>query len=67
MHTLHMRERKPASLDTSSPDTWVSESDAAGGIPAAANFAILGWSQDGAQRTEPGGRSEREQVIAAVH
>lgn len=56
------KKQKPAPLDTSSPNTWVSESDTAGEIPAAANvlhhFAILAWSQDGAQRTEPGGRSE---------
>lgn len=71
MHILHTRKRKLARLDTSSPDTWVSESDSAGEIPPAANvlhhFAVLSWSQGCAQRTEPGERSEREQVIAAVH
>lgn len=70
MHILHTRKRKPAPLDTSSPDTWVSESDSSGEIPPAANvlhhFAVLSWSQGHAQRTEPGGRSEREQAIAAV-
>ena len=71
MHILHTRKRKPARLDTSSPETWVSESGSAGEIPPAANmlhrFAILSWAQGRAQRIEPGGRSEREQVIAAVH